>query len=102
MRKLGFERLPRRRSVDTSVAVVAATLSAAAGFGSIADAGSLPAYTVVSDAIPASLTGVAGDPVRGRAIVLDRRHGACFLCHSGPFPEERFQGTLAPDLSDAG
>jgi sulfur-oxidizing protein SoxX len=21
------------------------------------------------------------------------------LCHSGPFPEERFQGTLAPDLA---
>jgi sulfur-oxidizing protein SoxX len=24
------------------------------------------------------------------------------LCHSGPFPEERFQGDLAPDLRGAG
>jgi len=24
------------------------------------------------------------------------------LCHSGPFPEERFQGDLAPDLKGAG
>jgi sulfur-oxidizing protein SoxX len=24
------------------------------------------------------------------------------LCHSGPFPEERFQGNLAPDLKGAG
>jgi sulfur-oxidizing protein SoxX len=59
-------------------------------------------YTIVGDAIPASLTGAAGDPVRGRAIVVDRRRGACLLCHTGPFPEEKFQGTLAPDLSGAG
>ena len=24
------------------------------------------------------------------------------MCHAGPFPEERFQGTLAPDLRGAG
>jgi sulfur-oxidizing protein SoxX len=24
------------------------------------------------------------------------------LCHSGPIPEERFQGTLAPSLAGAG
>jgi L-cysteine S-thiosulfotransferase len=52
--------------------------------------------------IPGSLTGEAGDPARGRAIVLDRRLGACLLCHTGPFAEEKFQGTLAPDLSGAG
>jgi len=57
---------------------------------------------MVGDAIPASLTGTSGDPAHGRAIVLDRRLGACLLCHTGPFPEERFQGTLAPDLSGAG
>ena len=34
--------------------------------------------------------------------MLDRRRGSCLLCHTGPFPEERFQGTLAPDLSGAG
>ncbi|PWC31730.1 sulfur oxidation c-type cytochrome SoxX [Azospirillum sp. TSO22-1] len=54
------------------------------------------------DALPDSLTGTKGDPARGRAIVADRRRGLCLLCHSGPFPEERFQGTLAPDLSGAG
>jgi sulfur-oxidizing protein SoxX len=40
--------------------------------------------------------------VRGRAIVADRTRGLCLLCHAGPFPEERFQGTLAPDLAGAG
>ena len=54
------------------------------------------------EAIPESLTGARGDPVRGRAIVANRQVGLCLLCHSGPFPEERFQGNLAPDLAGAG
>jgi sulfur-oxidizing protein SoxX len=54
------------------------------------------------DAIPQSLTGARGDATRGRAIVASRQVGLCLLCHSGPFPEERFQGNLAPDLTGAG
>jgi L-cysteine S-thiosulfotransferase len=54
------------------------------------------------DAIPQSLSGTKGDPQRGRAIVANRQVGLCLLCHSGPFPEERFQGNLAPDLAGAG
>ena len=54
-----------------------------------------------SDSIPAPLTGTRGDAVRGRAIVANRQVGLCLLCHSGPFPEERFQGNLAPDLMNA-
>jgi sulfur-oxidizing protein SoxX len=59
-------------------------------------------YAIVGDAIPASLTGTKGDPARGRAIVADHNRGLCLLCHSGPFPEDRFQGNIAPDLSGAG
>lgn len=59
-------------------------------------------FTIVGDAIPASLTGASGDPNRGRAIVTDRTRGLCLLCHGGPFPEERFQGNLAPDLAGIG
>src|SRR5580765_8188942 len=58
-------------------------------------------YRVVGDAIPQSLTGVPGDPARGRAIVI-KRESTCLLCHAGPFPEERFQGNLAPDLKGTG
>ena len=54
------------------------------------------------DAIPRSLTGGKGDATRGRAIVANRQVGLCLLCHSGPFPEERFQGDIAPDLRGAG
>jgi L-cysteine S-thiosulfotransferase len=59
------------------------------------------AYEVVGDAIPKSLTGVPGDPARGRAIVV-KREATCLLCHSGPFPEQRFQGDLSPDLTGVG
>lgn len=52
--------------------------------------------------MPGSLTGARGDPARGRAIVSDRQVGMCLLCHSGPFPEEPFQGNLARDLRSAG
>jgi len=54
------------------------------------------------DSIPHSLSGQPGDPVRGRAIVANRAVGLCLLCHSGPIPEERFQGNLAPSLEGAG
>jgi L-cysteine S-thiosulfotransferase len=58
-------------------------------------------YEIVGDAIPASLTGSKGDPAAGRAIVLSRQN-TCLLCHSGPFPEERFQGNVGTELSGAG
>lgn len=59
-------------------------------------------YRVEGDFIPELLTGTPGDPERGRSIVVNRQVGLCLLCHSGPFPMERFQGTLAPDLAGAG
>ena len=55
-----------------------------------------------NDAIPLPLEGAAGDAARGKAIVLNRQVGLCLLCHSGPFPEERFQGDLAPNLGGVG
>jgi sulfur-oxidizing protein SoxX len=64
--------------------------------------GAAPVYAVVGDAIPAPLNGARGDAARGREVILNRHVGLCLLCHSGPFPEERFQGTLAPDLAGTG
>ena len=72
---------------------VAAAIVALAGLAGAAHA---------QDALPQSLTGAPGDPARGRAIVVNRQVGLCLLCHSGPFPEQRFQGELAPDLRGAG
>jgi L-cysteine S-thiosulfotransferase len=69
---------------------------------SAAPAQELRPYTVTGDAIEQSLTGSPGDPERGEKIVTNRQVGLCLLCHSGPYPQERFQGTMAPDLKGAG
>jgi L-cysteine S-thiosulfotransferase len=82
-----------------SIAYLAAAVLA--GFGSTAGAQALRPYAVVGDAIPASLTGAAGDATRGRALVVERT-STCILCHSGPFPEQRFQGDVAPSLAGTG
>ncbi len=59
-------------------------------------------YVVQGDAIPHSLTDEPGDPTRGAALVTDRQRGLCLLCHTGPSPDVRAQGTLAPDLRGVG
>lgn len=56
------------------------------------------AQVIKGDSIVEPLSAEPGNPVRGRAIVASRQSGLCLLCHSGPFPEERFQGNLAPEL----
>jgi sulfur-oxidizing protein SoxX len=59
-------------------------------------------FEVLADGIPRALNALTGDATRGRAIVASRKQGLCLLCHSGPFPEETFQGNLAPDLQGSG
>ncbi|MBR0970671.1 MULTISPECIES: sulfur oxidation c-type cytochrome SoxX [Bradyrhizobium] len=75
--------------------LVAATLASGA------EAQDLVPYRITGDGIGQSLTGAPGDTARGRALVLARTT-TCILCHSGPFPETRFQGDLAPDLRGTG
>lgn len=84
------------KSLARSLLLIAALLVASPAIAQ------LRAFIVVGDAIPQSLTGKAGDAARGRAVVTDRQKGLCLLCHTGPFPEQRFQGNLAPDLRGAG
>lgn len=78
------------------VAAVACTATAAAAQDG------RDSYTIAGDTIEAPLTGRRGDADRGRAIVGNRQVGLCLLCHSGPFPDERLQGNLAPSLQGAG
>ena len=89
----------RRRRPPSASWLIALAVALQVGIGR---ADGLPPVEIVGDAIPKSLTGQAGDPAHGRKLVVDRQHGLCLLCHTGPFPEERFQGTLAPDLGGAG
>jgi L-cysteine S-thiosulfotransferase len=87
-----------RRTHRISGPILAGALLALPGF---AAAEELRSYAVTGDAIPMSLTGVPGDAARGRALAI-ARSSTCILCHSGPFPEEKFQGDLAPSFVGAG
>lgn len=101
MRVPGSIRLRQRSLVRREYA---ALVFAGASFLALSDAvraDELKAYVVVGDAIPVSLTGRAGDPERGRAIVVNRQN-TCLLCHSGPFAEQKSQGDLAPNLAGTG
>ena len=89
----------RTRRLVVATAIMA-MMSTTADYARTQD--TLRPYTIVGDGIPDSLTARAGDAVRGRAIVGNRQVGLCLLCHSGPFPEDRFQGDLAPDLAGTG
>ncbi|MDP3139490.1 MAG: sulfur oxidation c-type cytochrome SoxX [Burkholderiaceae bacterium] len=97
----GSVRSGGRQAVWTALAAVAVFATTAAQPAS-PDTPAAPALRVVGDAIPLPLSDSPGDPSRGRAIVVDRQRGLCLLCHSGPFPQERFQGNLAPSLAGAG
>ena len=88
------ERALRTRARWAAVGLLAASAATAAA--------PARAFEVVGDGIPVPLVALPGDAQRGRAIVADRRVGLCLLCHSGPIPEERFQGNLAPALDGAG
>ena len=65
-----------------------------------AGAQGLRPYAVLGDAIPEPFT-ARGDATRGRALVVERS-STCILCHNGPFPEQKFQGDLAPGLAGTG
>ena len=59
-------------------------------------------YMVVGDGIPKPLTDDKPNIENGRRIVTERQTGLCVLCHSGPFPEVRFQGDIATNLAGTG
>ena len=53
--------------------------------------------------IPASLTGVAGDPAAGFAAMENRGQGNCYACHQvSATPDVPFQGNIGPALDGVG
>src|SRR6266540_3739970 len=103
LRMAGSRPSPKKSSANQGSALACAAAVAMIGIADSAYCNdSLRPYVIVGDGIPQSLTGAKGDPERGRSIVVNRQVGLCLLCHHGPFPEEKFQGTLAPDLKGTG
>ena len=82
------------------IQIAAMGFAAAVLAPSPAGAQALRPYAIVGDAIPEPLA-ARGDATRGRALVIERS-STCILCHNGPFPEQKFQGDLAPNLAGAG
>lgn len=61
-----------------------------------------PASVVFTEdgAVAASLTGVAGDPVKGRVIVSSKKKGNCIACHSNDeMPDVSYHGEIGPNLA---
>jgi sulfur-oxidizing protein SoxX len=87
---------------NSAICIVGSWFAAAIlALPAVASEQELRPYVIRGDSIVESLTGAGGDPARGRALVLERT-STCILCHSGPFPEEKFQGDLAPNLAGSG
>ncbi|MER9140408.1 sulfur oxidation c-type cytochrome SoxX [Mesorhizobium sp. M0047] len=83
----------------TTTCLTLTGLLLAASPGSSEEVGS---YVVTGDAIMEPLVDSRGDTARGAALISDRQHSLCTLCHSGPFPDAHLHGTLAPDLTGVG
>ena len=54
------------------------------------------------DAIRDPLTTTPGDPVRGKAVLIQREKGHCILCHALPEADVRFAGNIGPPLAGVG
>ncbi len=60
---------------------------------------SFPSNSLAQQEMTQPLEGLMGQADRGRTLVSNKQKSLCLLCHQGPFPEDRFQGNMAPDLS---
>lgn len=76
-------------------------LVAAVAFAALAAGCAVPGMQPADDAIVSPLSAAAGDPVRGREVVLGR-DGNCLLCHAVPGTGARFMGDLGPSLAGVG
>jgi len=53
-------------------------------------------------AVAMSLTGVAGDPAKGREVAMNRKLGNCLACHMNEdMAEQSFHGEVGPPLDGA-
>ena len=81
----------RRLVALWGIALLGLSFSAAAADGPVG-------YRIENQAIPESLTGRPGDPVRGQRIVRDPDRATCLICHAIPIEGEPDPGNIGPPL----
>ena len=89
-------------SIRTLRTAFCAALLSALCTASVGAGEQLALKIVDGSSVPEALTKEAGDPVRGRAVAINRKQGNCLACHILPIPEEQFHGEVGPDLSEVG
>ena len=82
------------------VLFLAATAGVLAALGALAANIASPAE-IVGDGIPKPLA-AAGNPERGRALVVERAAANCLLCHAFPDPALHLSGNVGPSLAGIG
>ena len=90
------------RPSTVGMRLVAALLVTLTLGGAAHGADELVRYRIIDGTIPEPLTAQAGNPDRGRRIVLDRDAGDCTVCHAMPLPQREFHGTVGPPLDGIG
>lgn len=86
----------------TLVTLVAASVAIVGASPATIHDGDLVPYTIVDSTIPNALTTEPGDPLRGKAVVLDRKLGNCQSCHNVPIASSPDHGNIGPDLTGVG
>ena len=79
-----------------------ALLATLANMSALAAESVLVPYRVESGQIRAPLTTEPGDAARGKAAVLSRDGGNCFLCHTVPDAGDTPLGNIGPPLAGVG
>ena len=92
-----------RKSNVTLAAVLAAALAAGLS-GATAMAADVAPGDVVFDgsAVPASLSGMPGDPAEGQKVYASKKLGNCVACHQISSVDAAFPGDVGPSLDGVG
>lgn len=96
--KSGLIRYAMQRPI---AGVLAAGVAVGLAVSAIAQPAARPLerFDIKDGGIPASLTGRAGDPQKGRQVVTDRLLGNCLACHAiSAITDQSHQGNVGPSL----
>ncbi len=93
---------PVKRAIVRCLFGIAVAAASVAGSSTVYSQDVPITYRIDNGKISTPLTREAGDAARGRAAVLSREAGNCFLCHSFPDAGQTALGDIGPPLAGIG